>query len=203
MRVIKKDKAGNIKEIIDCLKKGGVVALPTDTVYGFFGNAFKKNIVDKIFDIKKRGKHKPIGIFVKDSEMVQRYAVLNEGARKEVERYWPGSVTFIFKKRKTRTFPAGVGTKETIGIRIPNHPLFKKILTEINFPLAQTSANISGEPAFLEAGRIIKEFKNQEPAPDLVLDAGKVPGGVASTVVDLTKEPPEVLRKGKISFNPS
>lgn len=194
MKIIKKD---NIEEVVRFLKKGRVVSLPTDTVYGFLGHAEQGKTVSKIFDIKKREKTNPIGIFVKDLSMAKRYAEIYK--REELlQRYWPGKFTFILKKR--REFPKGIGTKKTIGIRIPNYDLFDEIFSKINFPLAQTSANLSGRPASLDSEAIIREFKKQAVQPDLVFNVAVLTPSLSSTVVDLTSKNPRVIRKGPVKF---
>ncbi len=195
MKIIKEE---NIREIVCLLKQGRVVCLPTDTVYGFLSHAQKEKAVNRIFDIKKREINNPVGIFVKDISMAKRYAEVDEKQEDLLRRYWPGKITFIFKKR--REFPEGIGTKDTIGIRVPDHNLFDKIFSEINFPLAQTSANISGRPAPLRSEIVIGEFKNQTEQPDLVFDAGVLPSAGSSTVIDLSGQKARVVRKGPVEF---
>ena len=91
------------------------------------------------------------------------------------------------------------GTKESIGIRIPDYPFFQKILGLVDFPVAQTSANVSGEPALTEIEKVLRSFQDQTEKPDIIVDAGDLPEAKPSTVVDLAKNPPLVLREGEIS----
>ncbi len=182
------------------MKQGRVAALPTDTVYGFLGHAEQKETVDKIFDIKDRDRNNPIGIFVKDLSMAKRYAEISEEQEALLRQYWPGRITFVLSKR--REFPSGIGTEDTIGIRVPEYELLNTIFQKINFPLAQTSANISGRPSPLDSKTIIREFKNRGSRPDLVLDNGETPLAHPSTVVDLSAGEPKLIRQGEVKFKP-
>jgi len=168
--------------------------LPTDTVYGLFCDAHNKSAVKRIFAIKDRSLEKPLGIFVKDMAMAKQYAEINSKQEEFLKNYWPGKVTFVLKKKIH--FSEGVGAKDTIGIRIPDYDLFKKLFALINFPLAQTSANLSGKPYILNAKEVIKQFENPVFQPDLILDAGDLPPAKPSAVIDLTNTTPKILRKG-------
>lgn len=224
MKIIKTDLK-NLKEIIKLIKKGKVIICPTDTVYGLICNARNEKAVEKFFKIKKREKTKPIGIFVKDIKMAKEIAEIDADQEKLFKKYLPGKITFILPKKQyeTRTrinFLSGlVGAKGTIGIRIPDYPLMHSLFKEINFPLAQTSANISGQPATTKIKEVLKQFeiknshgciripRGQRPrvalfaCPDLVLDAGNLKKAIPSTVVDLTGKIPKTLRKGEIKIS--
>ena len=181
-------------EIIGALNAGKVVVLPTDTVYGLFCDGRNKGAVKKIFRIKNRSADKPLGIFTRDVEMAKEYAEIDKKQEKMLKKHWPGRVTFVLKK--IAPLPNGVGTKDTIGIRIPDYSLFKEIFKAINFPLAQTSANLSGRPCLLSGKEVIKQFENRAFQPDLILDAGSLPLSKPSSVIDLTCTTPKILRKG-------
>lgn len=185
-----------VKKVVLTLEKEKVVALPTDTVYGFFANAFSEKGVKKIFEIKKRKINEPIGIFIARIKKAKKYARIGEKEEEFLEKYLPGQVTFILEKRVP--FPKGVGTKSTIGIRIPEHPLFRDLFTKIDFPLAQTSANVSGEKTLKKGEEIFERFKKRPLGPDLVLE-GSTPSGVKpSTVVDLSSSYPKIIREGSV-----
>ncbi len=186
-------KKGEIKKYLEVLRSEGVVVLPTDTVYGLFANAFNEKAVDKIFKIKKRPKRKPIGVFVGSVSAAGEIAE-TKGREDILKKYWPGDFTFVLKRKFE--FPEGVGTKETIGIRIPKYPLFEEIFKKTEFPLAQTSANISGEGAVRSFESVQEIFKERDFSPDIIMDAGKLPAKEASTVVDLTRHPFKIIRKG-------
>lgn len=198
MRILKLSESPKelflIKQV---LEKGKVLVLPCDTVYGLFSNASNEESVRKIFAIKEKDFKNPIGIYVKDIETAKNLAYIDPGRESLLNKFWPGKVTFIFKKRKEKL--PYVGTEETIGIRIPNDNLFQGLFKIIDFPVAQTSANIAGQPAKTKFREVIREFEGEEEKPDIFFDAGDLPSAKASTVVDLTTEPPMVLREGEIT----
>lgn len=190
---MRKIERGEIKRCLEVLNSEGVVVLPTDTVYGLFANALSEKAVDKIFRIKKRSKRKPIGVFVGSVAAAGKIAK-TEGREDILKKYWPGEFTFVLKKKVD--FPEGVGTKKTIGIRIPEHGLFREIFKETDVPLAQTSANVSGEGAARSFKSAQEIFKDGDFSPDIIMDAGKLVRKEASTVVDLTRRPFKIIRKG-------
>jgi len=187
-----------IQEIENVLKRGQILILPTDTVYGLVCDARNRNAVNKIFAIKRRDLNKPIGIFVRDIRMAEEFAELDEEKRETLARFWPGKVTFILKKK--RGLADNVGTEETIGMRMPAYKLIHDLFSRIDFPLAQSSANISNEPTKTRIQEIIDEFEDESQKPDLIINAGDLRSAPPSTVMDLTKEKPEILRQGEVQI---
>lgn len=195
----------NKKEVIDEIKneliKGKVLVLPTDTVYGLVCDSRNEQAVKRIFEIKKRSLNKPVGIFVKNIEMAKKIAQINEEQEKLLKEKWPGKFTFILRKKAVENGSRGIllpdliGARKTIGIRIPDYELISDLFEKIDFALAQTSANISNEPATTKIQGVIKSFEKQKIQPDLIIDAGDLPGSRPSTVIDLTKKEPKILRK--------
>ena len=185
-----------INQIVKELKKGKVIVCPTDTVYGLIADATNKKAVEKVFKIKKRPKNKPLPIFVKDIKMAKKLAKINEEQEKFLKKVWPGKVTVVLKAKssikKLKIF--GVD-KRTIALRVPNHKLILNLLRKMNKPLTGTSANISGQPASTKIKEILKQFKNQKPQPDLIIDAGNLPKSKPSIIVDLTTLPIKILRE--------
>lgn len=180
------------------IKNGGVVIFPTDTVYGFLTDAADKKAVEKIFKIKKRSRQKPLPVFVKDIKMARDLAKIDKRQEKILKEKWPGKFTFIVKRKKPCEFGShtklyGVA-KNTIALRIPKYKFLNDLLKKINKPLAQTSVNISGKPALTKIDVIIKEFENQKNKPDLIIDAGNLPKGRPSKIIDLTGRAKKVLR---------
>lgn len=196
MKILNVKRKNIIAEIKSALEKGQVLILPCDTVYGLFCDARNQETIKKIFEIKGRDFDKPIGIYVKDINMAKELAETNEKQEKILQKYWPGQATFILNKKQRQL--KNIGTDTTIGIRIPDYELFQKILAQIDFPLAQTSANISNQPAITKIQEVIACFANQEQQPDLAVDAGDLPEAQPSTVADLTSDPPKILRQGEI-----
>jgi len=190
--------SGNKKEIAriakSALAKEEVIVFPTDTVYGLICDARSENAVKKIFEIKKRSFEKPIGIFVKNLKMAKEFAKIEKKQENFLNNFWPGKLTAILKKKKDLP----VGEEKTIGIRIPDYKLIRFLFKEIDFPLAQTSANISGRPATTKIKEVLKQFEKEELKPDLVLDAGNLKETKPSTVIDLTGGEPKILREGEI-----
>jgi len=179
--------------VINFLKQGKVVLFPTDTVYGLLADATNKEAVEKIFKIKKRPKTKPISLFVKNIKMAKKFADIDRKQEKFLKFTWPGKITAVLKKKKTKEEIYGV-KKDTIAIRIPNYKPLNYLLKKINFPLAQTSANISEKPASGNLKEILKQFKNKKIQPDLIINANSLPQNKASLIIDLTVTPPKILR---------
>lgn len=180
-------KPVNLKEIITALKNGAVLVLPTDTVYGLVCDAKNKKAVEKIFEIKKRDKAKPLAVFVKDIDTAKKYAVIG----KKEEEFLKDSKTTVVVLVKSGLAQLIGGTGK-IGIRIPDYDLIKNIFSEFDGPLAQTSANISGQPATTKIREVILQFKNQD---ILIIDAGDLPEAKPSKVVDLTGESDKIIRE--------
>lgn len=179
-------KIGNkaVFEAVKVLKKGGIVVFPTDTVYGFLADASNKKAVEKIYKIKKRVRLKPLPVFVKDIKMAKSLAVIDKNQEKILNQKWPGKYTFVLKAKKG-----------TIALRVPNYKPLNILLKKINRPLAQTSVNISGQPALNKFKDIIKLFETQKTKPDLISNAGSLPKRKASAIIDLTKDKIKIIRK--------
>ena len=179
------------------LRNGGIVIGPTDTVYGIFGDATKKQVIEKIFALKQRPLEKAFPIFVKDIEMARCYAYISDSKAKFLEKIWPGAITVIFhhKGKLSHVLTAG---RDTIGIRISNHLFFLELLSQLDFPLVQTSANISGKKPAKNLKEIQEYFSGGEFKPDLIIDEGELAGS-PSVIADYTKENLRLVRSGWIS----
>ncbi|PIR72140.1 MAG: threonylcarbamoyl-AMP synthase [Candidatus Nealsonbacteria bacterium CG10_big_fil_rev_8_21_14_0_10_36_24] len=192
----------DIKEVIKIIKKGGVVVCPTDTVYGLITDATNKKAVEKIFKIKKRDKKKAIPIFVKDIKTAKNLAFINEKQEKFLRENWPGKITVILKRKVKCGLPEILfSKKKTIGLRIPNYKLIKKLLQKTNKPLTGTSANISRKPPSTKIKEVLKQFSAQggpvsdgKDQPDLIIDVGNLKKSRPSRVIDLTKNKQKILR---------
>lgn len=193
MKMVSED---NLHTIINSLVQGDVVVLSTDTVPIFSCRADKQESVDKIFKIKNRPIDKPIGVFVKDIGSLEDLVEITEKQRVVIKNYLPGKVTFVLNKRAS--FPSGVGTDISLGVRMSSHYILERILESVDFPLAQTSANKSGEPVIYSSQDIFNLFKSEDYAPDLILDFGTMKQLPSTTVVDMTSEEPRILRQGEI-----
>lgn|SRR3989344_3765177 len=182
-----------MREIQVLLKAGKVVACPTDTVYGLLADATNRDAVARIFQIKGREKGKPLSVFVKDIAAAKELAEISPEQELYLRDVWPGNVTVLLESR--HKLPEFFQKEGKVGIRIPRHPLLNEILENFGNPLTGTSANVSGQPPCLDSKEVLAQFQEREFQPDVLLDAGKLPEARPSTVIDITKTPPEILRK--------
>lgn len=182
-----------LKEAIKAIKQGKVIVCPTDTVYGLIADATSKKAVERIFKIKKRERKNPIPVFVKDIKMAKKLAKIDKKQEKFLKSVWPGKVTAVLEKKKTKKI-YGVD-KKTIALRIPRYRLVNELLKKLSLPLTGTSANISGKSSATEIKKILAQFKNQKYQPDLIINAGDLPRNKPSKVLDLTVFPPKILRQ--------
>ncbi|MDD5456587.1 MAG: L-threonylcarbamoyladenylate synthase [Candidatus Margulisbacteria bacterium] len=185
----------NIQIAIQALKKGGIIALPTDTVYGIAADAGMEAAIEKINLLKKRPMDKNYILQVgsiNDAEKLCRE--WTPQIKKTVKKYWPGQITFIFNKNPEVSYPF---LDETIAIRIPDHELCLTLLKLYDKPLVVTSLNMSGEPEILRVADIPEQIGEQL---DYVLPEQGVFSQKASTIVDLTRSYARVLRQGNVIF---
>ena len=184
------------KKTIKALKKGNIVSLPTETVYGLAGNAYSQKSVNRIFYLKKRPHNNPLIIHYHDLKKTYNDIVLNEHFLKLYKKFCPGPLTFILKKNKnSRVVSSATANLRTIAIRFPNNRKIRAILKILNFPLAMPSANISSSLSPVTAYDVYEEFKNKL---EIIINGGKSKVGIESTVIDLTGTP-KILRPGIIS----
>jgi len=180
-----------IKQVVDILKQGGVIAYPTDTTYGIGCDIFNKKGVKNIYQIKKRDPRKPFSFICADLSDVANYAQVSNFAFKIMKRHLPGPYTFVLEA--TRIVPDSVVTRQkTVGIRIPENPIALSIVRELGHPLVTTSANISGEDVYHDPLDIEDALGHML---DAVIDGGILRGD-ASTVISLIDDRIDVLREG-------
>ena len=184
-----------IQAAIKILKSGGLVAFPTDTVYGVGALAFDGKAVEAIYKAKDRPIEKAIPVLIADvADMEKAGMNIPDIAYKLAARFWPGPLTVVIPKKPT--LPESVSATETVGVRVPNHDVARAILRAAG-PMAVTSANISGQQSPSTAQEVFAQLGGRI---DLIIDGGTTPGGVPSTVVDCTGSDIKVLRKGPISM---
>lgn len=182
---------------VSVLQAGGVIVVPTDTVYGLLCDAANATALEKMFAIKHRPREKAFPIFVRDIAHARRYAYISDVKAKFLARVLPGPVTAVFH-HKEKLSAALTGGRDTIGIRIPDHPFITVLLEKLAVPLAQTSANISDAAPARTAAEATAYFEKNPDRPDIIIDGGPV-SGVSSTVIDCTGVSPLILRSGIIS----
>lgn len=177
------------------LKDGGVIAFPTDTVYGIGASAFNTVAVGRVFSLKGRSYRKPLPVFLKDAHQLSLAGRdIPWETRFLIRRFWPGPLTLVV--RTARTAMLASRGRDTIALRVPDHGVVKKILDEFCVPLAVTSANVSGKKSLTTGAQVRKEFMGKV---DVIIDGGKCSIGRESSVVDATHYPFTVLREGAIS----
>ena len=191
MKIIKINSI-QIKEIVRIIKNGEVVIFPTDTVYIPMADATDKKAVERVFRIKRRSFENPTPIFIKDMKMAKKIAKIGRKQENILRKAWPGRVTAVLKRKKTKIRLYGVAF-DSIALRIPDFKPINLILEELNRPLVGTSANISGRPASGDLGKVISQLKGKRFQPDLIVDGG-ILSGIPSTVIDLRVLPPKILR---------
>ena len=181
---------------VEVLKNGGLVAVPTDTVYGLAGNGLSAGTVERIYEVKDRPSIKPIILLVSDMSVAEKVCTeIPEAARRLAEKFWPGPLSFILGKGDIVPDIVAAGGK-TVGVRCPNHPKTLELLRLAGVPAAAPSANISGLPSPKSAEETLKYFDG---IIECVIDGGVCALGFESTVIDLTVEPFKILRHGALS----
>lgn len=186
---------GKLEKIVYVLKKGGIVVYPTDTFYGLGVNGYLAEAAKEIYTLKGRDPAKPISLVVSDLAMARDIAVeIPAVFRRIAHHFWPGPLTIVL--RAAEDIPAPIKSSEgSVGIRWPDLLWLRELIKRAGFPLTATSANLTGEKEVSDPNTVTTAFFGKV---DLIVDAGKSPGGLPSTVVDLTKKRPRILREGAI-----
>jgi L-threonylcarbamoyladenylate synthase len=184
-----------VDRAIEILKSGGIVAFPTDTVYGLGGDALNTEVAERIYRVKQRPRSLPLPVLLADLTQVAAVVDSVPGiARFLMKRFWPGGLTLVLPKAASIPEIVSAGS-DKIAIRIPNHSVPLALIHGLGAPITGTSANISDKPSPLT----VKEVEQQLGSDvDLIIDMGRCPGGLESTVVDVTGETPVILRQGII-----
>lgn len=185
-----------IEKAGDILKKGGLVAFPTETVYGLGADALNEEAAQKIYAAKGRPSDNPLIVHIADMEALDRITKeVPEAAQKAAEAFWPGPLTMILKK--SREVPKGTtGGLDTVAVRMPDHEITREIIRAGGGYIAAPSANTSGRPSPTEAGHVASDMEGRI---DMIIDGGAVEIGVESTILDMTVMPPMILRPGAVT----
>ena len=188
----------NIKKARQYLNKNDCVAVPTETVYGLAGNAYSDVSVKRIFKLKKRPTNNPLIVHYSDIDKLKNDCVINDNFIKLYNEFSPGPITFILKLKKGSKISKFVTNKqESLAVRFPKHTLFKKLLKNLDYPLAAPSANISTKLSSVKASDVIEEFGARI---KYVLDGGKCQIGLESTIINLLGKP-TILRFGGLDIS--
>jgi len=184
-----------IAEASSILGAGGVVAYPTETFYGLGADGQIEDAIKKIFVIKGRNFKNPISIIIGNAKDVRSLTEeIPEFALRLMETFWPGALTIIFKASSDVSPLLTAGTGK-IGIRLSSHPVATALTNKLGHPITATSANLSGRHECTQADEVIQGIGDQI---DAVMDGGRTPGGSGSTIIDVTTDPPVILREGII-----
>ncbi len=176
-----------LQEAAEILAAGGLVIIPTETVYGIAANMLNKRALERLYEIKKRPKDKPFSLHIDKKRKIEDFArAIPVYAYKLIDKFWPGPLTIILKSSK------GQGS---VGLRMPDSEIALKIIAQAGVPVVCPSANISGKPAPTNFQQAVKDFKD---LVDFAIDAGSTRLHIESSVVDLTVEPLRILREGAI-----
>ena len=180
----------------DILKSGGLVAFPTETVYGLGGDALNPKASEKIYSAKGRPSDNPLIVHIADTASVWELAAeVSTQAQMLMEAFWPGPLTIIFKKKDIVPHET-TGGLETVAIRMPSHPAAMKLIKDSGVYIAAPSANLSGRPSPTTAAHVEEDLSGRI---DMILDGGPVGIGIESTIIDMSTDTPTILRPGYIT----
>lgn len=183
-----------VEKAVGVLRNGGVIAMPTDTLYALTAAADDAEAVRRVFAIKGRQQGRPLPLFVTGIEMAERIAVLNDAARSLAARFWPGQLTIVVAKRQDYDSEALAGS-QTVGLRVPDNEVARAVVATLDAAVTGTSANLSGGPDPVSADEVRRQLGDRI---DLILDAGPCVHGVGSTIVNCTGAEPVILRQGAV-----
>jgi len=181
-----------IKQAAEIIRQGGIVAFPTETVYGLAADFFNPQAKERIFQVKKRPDHKPLTVQIADISQVGKFTdQIPDLADQWMKKFWPGPLTLVFLARRGLTQTA----EKTIGLRIPENKIALEMIKQSRTAIVAPSANLSGQPAAQTAAAALNYFNGQI---EMIIDGGKTEIGMASTVIDVTVSPYRILREGII-----
>lgn len=184
-----------LEEAVRCLSEGGLVAFPTDTLYGLAAATSSDRAVERLFEVKGRPPDRALPILIESIDDADVVATdIPPGARLLMEAFWPGGLTLVLR-RHPRFRSLALGGGETVALRVPDHPVALELLRRLREPVTGTSANLSGLPGPRTADDVRRQLGDRV---DFIVDGGPCPGGIESTVVDCTVDPPRVLREGAV-----
>ena len=194
--IIPADHPEAVERAVEVLQRGGLVAFPTDTVYGVGAQAFDAQAVARLYEAKERPGSKAIPLLLADvADLAAVAEPIPPLAERLAARFWPGPLTLVLRRRAVVPDVVTAGG-DGVAVRVPDHRVARALIAALGAPLAASSANRSGQPSPVTAAEVMAQLGGRI---DLILDGGQCPGGVPSTVLDLTTRPPAVLRPGPVS----
>lgn len=190
-------RSPELLEAAKCLQSGGLVVFPTETVYGLGANALLPDAVSRVFRVKGRPADNPVIVHISDMGMIRKVASsVPETAIRLMERFWPGPLTLIMQKSDNVPDIVTAGL-QSVSIRMPSHAVALALISEAGVPVAAPSANISGRTSITSATEALKELHGMV---DFIIDSGRTRIGLESTVLDVRRTPPEILRPGGVTL---
>ncbi|MEK6581884.1 MAG: L-threonylcarbamoyladenylate synthase [Nitrospirota bacterium] len=198
IKITRNNLSETLEKAVEILKKGGIIAFPTETFYGLGVKSDMEDSLIRLYELKKRPVKKPMPLIIGSRKLLSSLvASTSNAAAALMDKFWPGPLTIILdaKKRVSRYLTVGTGM---VAVRIPGESFALQLAKEAGFPITGTSANISGMPPAEDAEAVIKYFGDRI---DLIIDGGKTPGNLPSTIVDATEGDIKILRKGAVSYS--
>lgn len=183
----------HIARAVEALRAGGLVAFPTDTVYGVAALPWNEAAVERLYAVKERPAQKAIPLLISDADRLSRIAALPPQYAVLPARFWPGGLTLVLPK--TSLVPKAVSAGPTVAVRVPDLPLVRDLIRQAGGALAVTSANLSGQPGPVTAQEVAAQLGERI---ELILDGGPCREGVPSTILDCSVQPPVLLRRGAV-----
>lgn len=187
----------HIAQTVAQLRRGAVISFPTDTLYAVGCRAGDRAAVDRLYAVKRRPSNQPNILLVKDRVQAEQVAVVDSRAAELIAKYWPGPLSLVLLAKNSLPLVArsGEGVLETVAVRAPNHPVALALLDQLGEPIASSSANRANERPPVDADEVIAGLGDDL---DVVLDGGRCQIGEPSTILDLSVNPPRVLRQGAV-----
>ncbi|MBN2231310.1 MAG: threonylcarbamoyl-AMP synthase [Deltaproteobacteria bacterium] len=191
------NECGAEARIAAVLGAGGIGVFPTETVYGIGGIATDPAVITRLFALKGRDPGKPFPVLVSSTAMLETLAAeISPAARSLIGRFWPGALTLVFWARPE--LPPGCRSgADTVAVRFSPHPLLRRIIARLGRPLIATSANLSGDPPPADFATVPETLKQRA---DIIIDGGPCAAGRPSTLLDVTVDPPRILRRGAVDI---
>jgi L-threonylcarbamoyladenylate synthase len=189
--------AAALDEAVRAIRGGGLIAIPTDTLYGLAVDPFQPDAVDRIFEVKGRSAERALPLIAADAEQVrERLGALTPLADRLAARFWPGPLTLLLAAPAALATNVSGGTGK-VGVRVPSQEIARLLCRACGIPLTATSANVSGAAPSADPDAIVRSLGDRI---DLLVDAGVTPGGLPSTIVDATGDQPVLVRAGRIAW---
>ncbi len=194
-KIVSASDRGAIEDAANLIRRGGLVAFPTETVYGLGADACNPTAVARIFEVKRRPSFDPLIVHLADAASAGTYGAIPEGtARKLIARFWPGSITLVVSKSPVVP-PIVTAGLDTVALRVPSHPAALALIRAAGCAIAAPSANLFGHVSPTDANHVAEQLAD---AVDLILDGGPCRVGIESTIISFAQEPPRILRAGGV-----